>query len=211
MACIVEGSKYKPGFLFVFHSVFCSDVQPLMKETQSVITVLSKHTVHQLCLCLAVFNTSRLWVVLPGSRGVGMLPCLHTNWQQRRHRGSKDLWWSVEQKGERKSSRGKAFILSLCISLFVSIALVVMMHSDQQHRIHWIIDWSPELNCSLYKGGFVFIGLSKLHIKRAHLDHSVTQSARRPCPVLHTYRLRVCVASGVSMCSRVWCGILAPV
>lgn len=59
------------------------------ESKECVITVPLRYT--STAVYLAFSNACRLWVALPGSRGVGVLPCLHTNWQQSRLRGAKDL------------------------------------------------------------------------------------------------------------------------
>lgn len=149
-------------------------------------------------ILLATSNACWLWVALPASRGVGVLPCLHTNRHQSRHRGAKDLW-SVEQK-ERESPLKEWLSSFLSVSLSLSITLVMMMRSNQQHRTHWIIEESSELNCMPHKRGFVFSAYKQAAHQKYSFKSFIHTSTRRPCLVALPVWSCVCVMLYLSSC-----------
>ena len=172
------------------------------ESKKSVITVPLTDP-HPLCVLLFLMPADCGWPCW-GSRGVGLLPCLHTNWQsEKAHRGQRVFDDQLSKKREKALWRNGFHPLSLCISQSLPISLVMMMRSNQQTQNalnHW-----RELLTLLHviQRGFVLTAYEQAAHQKTSFSsfiHNLPTSHASLCLfMLHlSVRQRVCVC--VSLC-----------
>lgn len=128
---------------------------------------------------------------------------MFAHWQQTRHRRSKDLWWSVEQKGGKTLQRIGVHPSSVSLYHFL---LLWSCEAETQNKLE--SETRSETGCIRYKRGFVFTSSEHAaHQKPSFrcLICSICPQAMRHCACLCTTCLSVCV------CVCVWSCISEPV